>query len=105
MPQSRKNEDEEDAKIEDNNKLLARSFSTSIRTKTLISLIVLLIIFVALTFGTYYALCPQFVSKYERKTAESEVKVLIKNINSELSVLYVTNYITTIFTLLTYILA
>lgn len=93
MPQTKNNsitnEEEEDAQIEDNNKLLTNKFSTSVRTKTIISFIFLVVVFTALVFGTYYALCPQFVSKYERRKSESEADNLLFDINDELSVLYV----------------
>lgn len=89
MPQSKIIEDEEDAQIEDNNKLMSNSFSASVRIKTLVALIAMVLVFVVLVYVLYNVLCPQFVSKYETKTSEAEIKCLLKDINVELNVLYV----------------
>lgn len=89
MPQSNIIEDEEDAKIKDNNKLMTNSFSASIRLKTLSALVCMVLVFVALVYALYNVLCPTFVSKYERKTSEAEINCLLKDIKVELNVLYV----------------
>ena len=87
--QTNGNNNYEDAKLEDSNEALKKSFSTSVRTKTIIVFVILVIVFILLTSYSFSKGSPSALSGYERKVANAEIRGLLNNIRSQLNILLV----------------